>query len=168
MGTGIMRDLTLKRRDLDDSPTLGCVGTTYSGHVEGESWSDTEETKGPECMWSWGVWTWGGWGCVSCVHVITRNMIMGWVPVWTILCCQKVCLGFCVWRDNLCRFVGCSPEVIKEVFETTEGEVVDLYDKFMKMVGWKVTDKEKENRKENDLTWSFFDKSSLTRSLFCL
>ena len=29
--------------------------------------------------------------------------------------------------------------------ETTEGESVDLYDKLMELVGWKVTDKEKEN-----------------------
>ena len=55
-----------------------------------------------------------------------------------------------MFEETIC--VGCSPEVIKEVFETTEGEVVDFYDKFMKMMGWKVTDKEKENRKENDLT----------------
>ena len=29
--------------------------------------------------------------------------------------------------------------------ETTEGETVDLYDKLMELVGWKVIDKEKEN-----------------------
>ncbi len=28
----------------------------------------------------------------------------------------------------------------EEHFETTEGEVVDLYDKLMKMTGWTVTD----------------------------
>ena len=32
----------------------------------------------------------------------------------------------------------------EEDFETTEGEVVDLYDKLMEMTGWTVTD--------NDLT----------------
>jgi hypothetical protein len=32
-------------------------------------------------------------------------------------------------------------DVTEEDFETTEGEVVDLYDKLMEMVGWKVTDK---------------------------
>jgi len=35
--------------------------------------------------------------------------------------------------------------VTEEDFETTEGESEDLYDKFMEMSGWTVTDKEKEN-----------------------
>ena len=39
--------------------------------------------------------------------------------------------------------------VTEEDFETTEGEVEDLYDKLMEMMGWKVTDNENEN--ENDL-----------------
>jgi hypothetical protein len=30
--------------------------------------------------------------------------------------------------------------VTEEDFETTESEVVDLYDKLMKMAGWNVTD----------------------------
>ena len=57
MGVGIMRDETLKRRDLNASHTLGCVGKTYrktsGGHSAGvteETWSDAQETKGPECM----------------------------------------------------------------------------------------------------------------------
>ncbi len=33
----------------------------------------------------------------------------------------------------------------EEDFETTEGETEDLHDKLMEMVGWKVTDKEKED-----------------------
>ena len=32
-----------------------------------------------------------------------------------------------------------------EDFETNEGEVEDLYDKLMEMVGWKVTGNENEN-----------------------
>jgi hypothetical protein len=44
MGVGIMKDSTLKRRDLNSSPTLGSVGrnnsktrTGSSGHVGGTS-----------------------------------------------------------------------------------------------------------------------------------
>ena len=33
----------------------------------------------------------------------------------------------------------------EEVFETTEGETVDLYDKLMEMTGWIVTDEENKN-----------------------
>ena len=33
----------------------------------------------------------------------------------------------------------------EEDFETTEGEMVDLYDKLMELVGWNVTDTENEN-----------------------
>ena len=36
-------------------------------------------------------------------------------------------------------------DVTEEDFETTEDEVVDLYDKLMEMVGWKVTGNENEN-----------------------
>ena len=39
--------------------------------------------------------------------------------------------------------------VTEEDFETTEGELEDLYDKLMEMEGWKVRDNENEN--ENDL-----------------
>ena len=35
--------------------------------------------------------------------------------------------------------------VTEEDFETTDGEVEDLYEKLMEMTGWTVTDKEKEN-----------------------
>ena len=33
----------------------------------------------------------------------------------------------------------------EEDLETSEGEWVDLHDKLMKLSGWKVVDKEKEN-----------------------
>jgi hypothetical protein len=37
MGVGVMRDQTLKRRDLNASHTLGCVGKTYSKHGSGHA-----------------------------------------------------------------------------------------------------------------------------------
>jgi hypothetical protein len=37
MGVGIMRDLTLKRRDLNTSHTLGCTGSKNSKHTSGSS-----------------------------------------------------------------------------------------------------------------------------------
>ena len=37
MGVGLMRDQTLKRRDLNTSHTLGCVGKTYSKHGSGDA-----------------------------------------------------------------------------------------------------------------------------------
>ena len=39
--------------------------------------------------------------------------------------------------------------VTEEDLKTTEGEVVDLYDKLMELAGWKTVDNEKENK----LTW---------------
>ncbi len=35
-----------------------------------QSWSDAQETKVPECMWSWWAWAWGGYY----VHVWVRSV----------------------------------------------------------------------------------------------
>ena len=40
------------------------------------TWTVTQETKGPEFMWSWGTWTW--WEG-SCVYVWVSIIHTGWV-----------------------------------------------------------------------------------------
>ncbi len=52
----------------------------------------------------------------------------------------------------------------EEVFETTEGETVDLYDKLMEMTRWIVTDEENKN----DLTGCCSDNKKLNVVLVLL
>ena len=68
MGVDVMRDQTLKRRDLNSSPTLGCVGKTDS-------------KPNPSGLDGEGDSRLGQRGCVCCVYAIERSVNMGWVSV---------------------------------------------------------------------------------------
>ena len=59
MGVDVMSDQMLKRRDLNSSHTLGYTGKTgrkpspnlvVTSQKETQGWSDSQETKGPECI----------------------------------------------------------------------------------------------------------------------
>jgi hypothetical protein len=55
MGVGVMRDYKLKLRELNLSHTLGYTGKTYiitywSRRRRHKTWSDAQETKGPESI----------------------------------------------------------------------------------------------------------------------
>jgi hypothetical protein len=54
-----------------------------------DTWSDTKETKGPECVW-------GGWGCVCPLSVCTRTCIGCACQMYTTT--KNLCL---LWIDKV-------------------------------------------------------------------
>jgi hypothetical protein len=82
MGVGIMRDETLKRRDLNVSHTLGkTYSNLSSGHTGLRSPGQTRKKPKDLTVCDREERGCAEGGDVYVVHVITRSVSMGWVPV---------------------------------------------------------------------------------------